>query len=544
MYHVLTAAQMRVCDAYTINELAVSAAILMEDAANAATERILAIFRERGFMSDSRRPRVVVLCGSGNNGGDGFVIARKLAHIAELRVFWTGSTDKMSAETLMNNRSLEKYAALVGFPMTHLQTEQDVAAMNLAADCIIDALFGVGGSEHPRGLVLPILERLSHVNRVNSARDVSPQAAFVTIAIDVPTGLHSDTGKAHPLCFGADYTITMAALKAGLLLQDAPDVCGSVNVVDIGIPKSVIAAHSNVSVLEDEDICRLLPPRKRRMSKHNYGSVGIIGGSVGMAGAAALCANASIRAGAGLVRLYSTAMHPAIRPEIMTQLLPTTNNGTIAETAFEALCKAVEVNSVIVIGPGLGVNMETIALCKRLLDYVLEHFSEKIIVLDADGLRCVLPESKLNNNVILTPHHGEFARLTGLQYNDINEYAHRYAVEWAQTLGCVVLLKNVPTIVSHNGHSYWNTNGNAGMATAGSGDVLAGIIAALAAQHVTPFEAAALGAFLHGKAGDWYAKHYNQETLTAGGLTEALSHVLPTAFAPVFSSPEIFRTNV
>jgi hydroxyethylthiazole kinase-like uncharacterized protein yjeF len=242
-----------------------------------------------------------------------------------------------------------------------------------------------------------------------------------------------------------------------------------------------------------------------------------------MAGAPALAANASIGAGAGLVRLYAPNIHNAVLPEVMTTRLIATERGGISLGAKFVLEEAIAQNDVFVLGMGLGTESESQSVVRWLLEHIPP---EKPIVLDADGLRALrladgglLP---LRANIVCTPHRGEFARLTGEEYATIPERAHLLAPEWASRLGCVMLLKNVPTIISNGTQSYWNTSGNAGLATAGSGDVLAGIIGAMLAQGVKPLEAAALGAFVHGKAGDLYATQYSQETLTASRIITAL----------------------
>jgi ADP-dependent NAD(P)H-hydrate dehydratase / NAD(P)H-hydrate epimerase len=358
------------------------------------------------------------------------------------------------------------------------------------------------------------------------------------IAIDISTGLDAASGKAHEKAFPAHHTITMAALKTGLLLNDAPDACGQIHTVPIGIPDDYIAKQARVRVLTMHDVRRLLPARARRSAKHDFGSIAVIGGTHTMAGAPALAANASISAGAGLVRLYAPGVHPAVLPEIMTRELPHLNGALSDNPETRAVLEeAIQVNTAFVIGPGLGSNPDTMRLVRWLVESIP---AVKPIVIDADGLRALSVENgtapPLRPNIVLTPHRGEFTRFVqGMQgsvdYVSVPANAHTLAPEWAARLGCTLLLKNVPTIVSDGHMTYYNTSGNAGMATAGSGDVLSGILGALLAQHIslniTALEATAIGAFLHGSAGDAFAARHGMASLTASGLIGGLCEVLP-----------------
>jgi len=516
MGFVLTPAQMRSCDSYAIEALGIPAAILMEDAARAAFETIHLLVQEHCQKRDIVRPRIVFLCGSGNNGGDGFVLARHFSHIADVRVYWTGVVEKMSAETRMNFTLLETHDILT----QHISSSATLESITLEADCIIDALIGNGGSEQVRGIAAEILRTVREYRRSRT----------LPIAIDIPTGLNGETGKAHEDCFRADYTVTMAALKTGLLLNDAPDVCGRIITVPIGIPASVVEKQALVRVLEKDDVVRLLPQRPRRATKHDFGSVAVIGGTQAMAGAPALAANACISAGAGLVRLYAPHIHNAALPEVMAHTLPSNTNGAISRAALPLLREAVEKSDVLALGPGMGADAETLDVVRELITNIPP---EKSVVIDADGLRALRLENEtlllLRPNIVLTPHRGEFARLTGCDYETIPETAQTLVPEWAKILGCTLLLKNVPTIISNGKFSYWNMTGNAGMATAGSGDVLTGIIAAVLAQSklpgIEPLEAAALGAYIHGRAGDLFAAQHSQQALTASGLIAMLGTV-------------------
>lgn len=508
MKHILTPDEMRACDHYAIKELGIPSILLMENAVRSAME-ILQPELERRFPS--RVPRVLILCGAGNNGGDGFALARHCSHSSNVRIAWIGTKEKMSDETRINLEAAEKH----GIQILHLQANDDIQTLSLQVDCIVDALIGIGGNEYLRGITALLLERIAEERL---------EGNIFYVALDVPSGLNAATGIAHEYCFRADWTISMAAWKTGLLLNDARDVCGEIHIVPIGIPTQHIAKAAHIDALEETDIRIILPKRHHHSTKHSYGSVAIIGGTSTMAGAPTLAANACISAGAGLVRLYAPSVHAALLPEIMPTRLIATERGGISLTARNELEIAIEKNNVFVIGMGLGAQEESVQLVEWLLDNIPP---EKPIVLDADGLRAVRNGRCLRHNIICTPHKGEFARLTQELYDDIATNAHTFALQYASSLGCIMLLKNVPTIITNGTASYWNTTGNAGLASAGSGDVLAGVIGAMLAQGVESLQAAALGAFLHGRAGDILAKQYSEEGITASGLVRVLRNVFP-----------------
>jgi ADP-dependent NAD(P)H-hydrate dehydratase / NAD(P)H-hydrate epimerase len=533
MLYALTPAEMRTADRHAVTDLGIPPAILMENAVRSVLDVLRPLLAAHCAIRDIQRPNVLLLCGAGNNGGDGFALARHLWHSADVRVYRVGELDRMSSETTMNFNAAE----LHGIRIEYITTMQDIERLSWDADCVIDALVGVGGSSEPRDAVLMVLEWCASL----FAKTPNQARMPLRIAVDIPTGLDAANGKAHQHTFKADHTITMAALKTGLLLNDAPDVCGRIHTVSIGIPQEYIAEQARVRVLTQDDVRRLLPVRTRRTTKHDFGSVAVIGGTLGMAGAPALTASAALSAGAGLVRLYTPRVHSAVAPEVMTHQLPNTN-GALADNAEtrSILEEAIRINTAFVIGPGLGATAETVSLVRWLLETIP---AEKPIVLDADGLRAVSASTfaesgaslRLRANIVLTPNRGECARLManasdGADYDSIPANAHLLTPEWASRLGCTLLIKNVPTVISDGNTTYYNTSGNAGMATAGSGDVLSGIIAALLAQlpllGCTSLEVVALAAFLHGLAGDVYASRYSMESLTASSLVVSLRDVM------------------
>ena len=494
MQYILTPAEMRKADETAIKEFHISSQILMENAARSSAEIIVEIL-EDAIIAE---PSLCILCGSGNNGGDGFALARHLHDIFDITVYWVGSEDKMSQETLENFKSAKK----LGIHVNHIMDSKVLNSINFNFDCIIDALIGVGGSENTKGLAADILKKVKDLEALK-------------IAIDVPTGLNSETGFAYEDCFQADYTITMFAPKTGLYLNDGISYSGEIITAYLGVPDSVIEPITNTFSLEDYDVIELLPKRERRSSKFDYGRVLIIAGSSLFPGAAALCANAAITSGAGLVQLCTTTMHPSLLPEVITHILASTSEGTIAGSNYDYIIKSSEKADSIVIGPGLGDVDETMNLVRKLIKDISK---DKPILIDADALKAIDNTTLLRKNIILTPHTGEFARIINIDRKAVEKDSFNVAKSLASKLNCTILLKHVPSLITDGTKTYFNINGNPGMATGGSGDVLSGIIGSFLALGIKPLESAALGAYLHGEAGDLYTIDNSELTLTASDL--------------------------
>lgn len=502
MKYILTPEQMRNTDRYAIDTLAIPAIILMENAARSSAIYIRKFLNEQ-HSSDCK---ILLLCGNGNNGGDGFALARHLKNDYEVSVLWLGSLDKMSEETSVNFNTLNK----IGISTNHIGKEDDIAEKFPEADCIIDAMIGVGGSENLKGLVVPLLQK------ANSAKAVK-------IAIDAPTGLNTDTGFSHENAFRADLTVTMFAIKTGMLLNEGLDHCGKIQIADLGAPKEIVKRFSETYCIESSDLHSLIPSRNRISSKFDYGKVVIIAGSRNMPGAAALAANSAITAGAGLVYLFTPQVHSSLLPEVIPVVVPSNDVGAFAMKGLDVVMPWVEKADVVAFGPGFGPAKETVLFSKMLIESIPQEIP---VIIDGDGLKAVDFDTKLRSNLLLTPHIGEFAAIIGAKREDVATKTAILAREWAAKLDCNVLLKHVPSIITNGKQSYWNMNGNPGMATAGSGDVLTGLIASFAAQKHDLFQAAALGAYLHGAAGDWFAENYGYSSLTASALIQSLREVL------------------
>jgi ADP-dependent NAD(P)H-hydrate dehydratase / NAD(P)H-hydrate epimerase len=503
MKYILNIEQIRKADASAIEELGIPGIVLMENAARGASDTIKRIIKRDGI----KNPRLTFFCGSGNNGGDGFAVARHFIGFAQVFVYWIGSESKMSEETKINFESLQKS----NIPMLNITNEKQIENLIFDTDIIIDALIGVGGNEDLRGIVVPLL------NRINLEQSMK-------ISIDTPSGLNNDTGIAHLDCFAADYTISMFAPKLGMFLNHGTGVSGKIIKAYLGAPEELVERFCNTFILEKNDFRKIVPKRKRLSSKFDYGKVLFIAGSEKYPGAASLAANAAINSGSGLVYLASNAFHNAIVPEVIPIKLEGNSNGFIAFSNLELLKNRIDKTDSIAIGCGLGDEEESLKLATELITYACEN--NKRILIDADAIKAINLETKLNKNVVITPHVGEFSRLTGLDRNEITLSSYYLANEYSKLLNCNILLKNVPTIITDGENTFLNIGGNPGMATGGSGDVLSGIIASLMARDIDMLHAIALGAYLHSKSGDFYTAHFSEESLTATKLIKCMSYVL------------------
>jgi NAD(P)H-hydrate epimerase len=499
MKYLLTKEQVKNADSTAINNYGISSAILMENAARSTYE----IIKDKITFNSN----ILIICGSGNNGGDGFALARHLYvnDYKKIRILFHGSIEKMSPETKANyditlNLKIE---------INNINNNEELESYNFQSDCIIESLIGVGADENLRGITVDILK---NANKTKALK----------IAIDIPAGLNADTGKAHRDTFRADITPTMFSQKIGMYLHEGRSHCGDIQIANLSAPNRIISNNSNNFIMESEDIRDYLYPRFSDTSKFDYGRLLIIAGCSQMPGAASLCANAAIKSGAGLVELVTPSIHPALLPEIMPTVVESTSDGTISpkcrKMLFDKCCKA----DVIAIGPGIGRNSATLSLVKSIID---EFSSFKSMVIDADALRVINSSSVLNKNVIITPHHYEFCFMFGLKPSKIEGNELVLAKEYAKQLNCTILFKSRPTVITDGEKSFLNIYGNPGMATAGSGDVLTGIIASMIGQDVDTLYAGALGSLIHSMAGDNYAKKYNQESLTASELINQLKEL-------------------
>ncbi len=545
---ILTVAEMRACDTYTILKRGVPSRILMEQAARAVAACLLR--REDLFPAG----RVVCLCGSGNNGGDGFAAARFLsdgsmsAH-REVCVLYTGRTCERgdgSTETIPDTRHMSeecarqyRLATEAGVPVIASTAPEDVERVLDGASCVMDAIFGIGLDRPVVGDVRRVMEAvISH--------------CLPVLAVDIPSGVGADDGAILGLALPARATVTMQALKAGLVLYPGADICGDLIVADIGI--DLTPAPLPFAWVSDETLLRrVLPPKRRRSHKGTYGRVVMLVGSVGMSGAAVLAARAALRCGAGLVEVVTPNENRVVLQAAVPEAIVTTYDAHASTPASWAtqqkiLRESIRRANCVLAGCGLGVSDTVRMMFQTVLD-AMPIDGHIPLVLDADALNLLASDDGLweteflsspERQVIITPHPMEMARLLkgnreilSILLSDTAEAAMQYA----RTRGITVVLKDAHTVTaSPSKDRYICLAGNAGMATGGSGDVLAGVIASLLGQTFAACaqtaatcsvaDVAAAGVYLHAAAGDRTAEQMGEYGMLPSDLIERIPLVL------------------
>ena len=505
---VVTAAQMRQIDSYTIDEIGISGIVLMETAGSQIVRKI-----EQHYP---KAQRISIFVGKGNNGGDGLVIARQLAHAGrEVLIFLVSSPETFAGEARTNLDIAEK----IGLQTVEVLTDDALKRIHaLIANCdlCVDAIFGTGLHSEVREPIARII-------------DVINDQSTPILAVDLPSGLNADTG--HPLgtCIKADTTITIGLPKRGLLVQPGTELAGNLEIIDIGFPQQAIDEQNiNVNWTTEKQATDWIPLRFSASHKGTYGRVLVIAGATGMTGAAALTSEAALRTGAGSVTLAIpkslNSIMEAKLSEVMTLPMPETDAGSIAESAVPLMLEHVEkTGSVLAIGPGLSQHPETVKCVHQL---IRENRRQKLglrMVIDADGLNALAQEkeiiSMLDSETVLTPHLGEMSRLTGTSIQTLALDAISAAEEFAKQHKVTLVSKGAPTILATPKGDVWiNSTGNPGMATAGMGDVLTGTIVGLIAQNLPVDRAAILGVYIHGLAGDIAANKTGMHGLIAGDV--------------------------
>ena len=532
---VVTPTQMREIDRRSIEDLGIPGRDLMERAGAAVAAAV-----ESLLPPDRSEPFVILLAGKGNNGGDALVAARLLSEkgIKTLTLLMAEALAlKGDAALNLDRLAREK------FPLEELVDGKglDILRENLPkADLIVDGIFGTGFKGSARGMVAEVIKL---VNQTTRARPV-----IQVIAIDIPSGLDGETGKVAGEAIRADRTVTMGLPKTGMVRGDGLNCCGLVVVADIGFPPAVIDEVSpDLELVTGSELSGLIPPRPRSSHKGDYGHLLILAGSPGMTGAAALASMAALRSGAGLVTLgIPESLNPILEEkctEIMTLPLPETSAGTLSPDAIPPILDFCRKIDVVALGPGLSRNPETGELVGELV-----KSCPVPMVIDADGLNLISRDvsmlKKAASPLILTPHPGEMCRLTGLAkdelFGDREDAARGFAREYNLTL----VLKGAGTLIATPSGQLWiNLNGNPGMATGGTGDVLTGLIAGFRAQGLMNEDAARLGVFVHGAAGDRAADKVGEISLIASDLLNEVPAVLKFLF-PWSSGSKQSRRNV
>lgn len=492
MKRIVDSEAMKIMDTYTIDKIGIPAMVLMERAA-------LAVCRElENPVYDLSR--VLVLCGSGNNGGDGLAIARLLTlKGVAVDVLLCGNQEHETK----SRKKQRKIARKCG-----VQFVQEISWTEYTT--IVDAIFGVG------------LNRKIQGNYASLIKQVNQSRARV-VAVDIPSGVSTDNGAILGCAIHADTTVTFAFQKSGLLLYPGTKYAGRVLVEDIGILEVPSTDLKHLYSLENSDLT-MIPARMDHSNKGTYGKVLVIAGSDKISGAAYLSALAAFRVGAGMVKIYTSDENREVLQQLLPEAMVTTYHST-GKWNEEELKADMEWADVIGAGPGIG----TEEIAETIVKYVLTH-NQKPLVLDADALNIISvhPDwlEDYHGLCILTPHLGEMARLLHKPIKEFADDLVSCADEFADNYKVTVVLKDARTVTAVEGrHIYMNTSGNNGMSTAGSGDVLTGMILGLLGRR-TPFDiAAALGVFLHGKAGDAACEKKGASYMMASDMIEALKEL-------------------
>lgn len=506
---LVTVEEMRRLDRLTIGKHGIPGIVLMERAGAAVTEAILSEW------GDLRRQRVVVVAGRGNNGGDGFVIARLLRRAGvRAEVVLLASIEEVGGDAALALTALRRAKV----PLVEMREKTAGVVDRLAkATVIVDAIFGTGLRSAITGLAAEVIEAMNE-----SGRPI--------VAVDLPSGLDGDSGRPLGPTIRATTTVSLGFAKRGQVLPSATPWLGRLTVADIGLaPEAVESLRPSTWLSTPEDLRPLLPPRPLDSHKGTFGHVLVLAGSVGHSGAARLAAHAAARGGAGLVTLAVPAsLQPVVSagvPEVMTAALAE-SDGLVRFSArlLDRLCDG---KQAVVVGPGLG----THAAAAKVVDHVLDHFSGPL-VLDADALTCLARQPKglaaAPDRCLLTPHPGEMARLLGVDTATIQKDRLAAARQLATRHRCFVILKGARSVIaSPEGEAWVNPTGNPGMASGGMGDALSGLLGALLAQGLSGEAAARLGAFLHGAAADHLAVH----DAPWGYLATDVIHEIPRAAA-------------
>ena len=494
---------MRDIDLSASNEAFIPSILLMENAALACVN----------FIKTLNVHRIGIFCGKGNNGGDGFAIARQLIRLGyDVHVFLVLDT-AFSGDALINYNILKNTNAKI----TAITDTELLEYYISASDLTVDAIFGTGIHGEIGGMAREVITAINNYSKA-------------ILSVDIPSGVNADTGEVLSVAVKADYTVTFAAYKLGMFLYPGADYTGEIYISDISIPDYIIEkSPSDIYLTDSAYAKKLLPERKNNSHKGDYGKVFILGGSIGMTGAVALSSQSSLVSGAGLVTLgipksLNSVMEVKLT-EVMTYPLPEIS-GMLSDDAYTLVSEKINSSDILLFGPGIGRNEST----QKLLFKILKN-SQIPIIIDADGLYLLSEHldilSSCNSNLILTPHEMEFARLLNKNIDEVRANRLELSKEFATQYGVTLVLKGHHTIATApDGRQYINPTGNPGMATGGSGDVLAGMIAAFAASLPDETNAAVLSVYIHGLAGDIALENSNEISLTAQDIANNIKNAI------------------
>lgn len=513
---IVTAEAMRKAERMAMDEYGIPGRLLMETAGRACADVIL---EEFGVGSGLR---AVVVAGRGNNGGDGYVIARCLRRIGwDVKVFVLAEREAIGGDALDNLRLIEPSDVLfLPAPGEFMPHESDFRS----ATVIVDALFGIGLKKDVSGAHAEVVRLINSAGRP-------------VVAVDIPSGIDASTGRVLGVAVEAAITVTFAFGKLGHVLYPGREHTGKLIIADIGLPAEATAATEAHTFLDADTVRPLVRFRDRRGHKGDYGHCFILAGSAGKTGAAALAANSAVRTGSGLVTLAvpSSLNHilEAKTTEAMTLPLDDDGTGYLGERNREAILQALQGKDALALGPGISREPDTFALVRMLV----QECSLPMVV-DADGLNAIAEDvsillEKKSPTIVLTPHPGEMSRLAGLSIAEVENDRIATAKDFATRYGVFLVLKGAGTVIaSPDGDIAVNGSGNPGMASGGMGDVLTGIIVSLLGQRYPAVEATRLGVFIHGLAADLVAAEKGEIGISATDVQERL----PFAYKQLFET--------
>ena len=497
---------------------------LMENAGNEISKIIIRDFEKKNLK---KSPRGIIICGGGNNGGDGFVAARNLTGYGfGIHTFYIIPPEKFSQDSkfYFNGISGEKDINLSyldpGDEDINIQFENELKK----ADFILDAIFGTG--LHGKDIHGPAGQT---INKINNAR--RENGRLFIYAVDIPSGVDSNNGQILGIAVKADKTITFGCKKVGLVTYPGADMAGEIESIDIGIPEKYYQEYEQIFEPDLKWVAKKIPLKVPWTYKHKVGKLLVIAGSIGYTGAASMACLAALRSGAGLVTLVCprglNGIFEEKLTEVMTFPVKQTENISIHEDSLEEILKISKNFDAALIGPGISTDASTIQLVKGLLAKI-----DKPVVLDADGLGALHSQKKTDtvknldlSNIIITPHEGEMSRLLGIEKITPEERISTN-LKAAKKYGVVSVLKGAGTIISDKKEqNFINPTGNWGMATAGTGDILAGIIGSFLCQGMSLLDSAISGVYVHGLSGDIMSSSASKTSLIATDLLEGLKKV-------------------
>jgi len=498
------ASQMREMDRKAIKEYHIPGIELMEKASRTVFNRAVNILEEKKYIS------VTVVCGTGNNGGDGFAVARMIDTAGyDVKIITAGNTEKIKGDALTNYVRAKDMG---------IEISADLNMLN-NCDLIIDAIFGTGFKGAPRE------EFAETIEKINSA-------GKYVLSIDIPSGINADNGNVEGVCVKADETVTFVMPKTGMLLYPAAECCGKIIVTDIGIPREIIENHdAPCFYLSEEEAKRLLPIRRADGNKGTFGKVYVLAGSQNMMGAAYFSAAAAYKAGCGLV--FSCV--PEEKIDFMQTMLPEavekplkTLEGRFCMESYNGIENELSDARAAVIGPGIGKGKGVTEFVKA----VLENCSSPMVI-DADALNAAATDTAMLKEIkslsVITPHMMEMSRLTGFSIPYIKNNMVQCAKEFSKEYNVVVVLKDARTVIaSPDGRVHINITGNTALSKGGSGDVLTGIIAGLISQGMNVYDAAVLGVYLHGKCGEIASERLTEYSVFASDIINTIPEAIKT----------------